>query len=115
MGAEPGMVSVPALKFAARHILVDLAEVKSLAKATGAPWLRLVDVGPARAEFVLPTFTAPAPLRRVLDTPIASGHIGTTKTLKPQTLATAKYGITRRPIQCLDMDCSQVQMRYTPE
>ena len=38
MGAEPGMVSVPALKFAARHILVDLAEVKSLAKATGAPW-----------------------------------------------------------------------------
>jgi len=90
MGAEPGMVSVPALKFAARHILVDLAEVKSLAKATGALWLRLVDVGPARAEFVLPTFTAPAPLRRVLDTPIASGHIGTTKTLKPQTLATAK-------------------------
>lgn len=91
MGGEPGLVSVPALNFTTKHVLVDLSRLKSLAPAAaGTVWLRLVDVGTAKVEFTLPAFTAPAPLRRVLETPVASGHVAVAVNPKPQTVAETK-------------------------
>ncbi|EFK95487.1 hypothetical protein LDC_2504, partial [sediment metagenome] len=80
MGLDPGLVSVPALKFVARHILVDLSTLESLPQAVGSLWLRLVEVGSAKAEFALPAFTAPAPLRRVLETPLRRGMLASLRT-----------------------------------
>ncbi len=91
MGGDPGPVSVPALNFTTKHVLVDLSRLKSLAPAVvGTVWLRLVDVGTAKVEFTLPAFTAPAPLRRVLETPVASGHVAFAANPKPQTVAETK-------------------------
>lgn len=90
MQAEPGLVSVPALDFNAKHVLVDLAVMNALAGAAGTVWLRLVDVGGARLQFTVPAFTAPAPLRRVLETPVAAGHQGLASNPKPRTVAEAK-------------------------
>ncbi len=117
MGTDAGLVSVPALKFVAKHILVDLSKLKSLAPAAGKVWLRLVEAGSAKAEFGLPAFTAPAPLRRVLETPVASGHIGLAKNLKPLTVAEAKlwdYSATYTvPGQGLQKGTDAVYVRVT--
>lgn len=91
MGADPGLVTVPALRFESRYVFVDLSALKSLAlTGAGTLWLRLVDLGSAKVEFTLPAFTAPAPLRRVLETPVASGHVGVAANLSPQTVTAAK-------------------------
>lgn len=91
MGADPGLVPVPALIFESRHVLVDLSALKSLTlTGSGTVWLRLVDLDSAKTSFALPAFTAPAPLRRVLETPIASGHIGVAADQHPRTVEAAK-------------------------
>lgn len=90
MQSEPGLIPVPALDFTTKHVLIDLAATKSLAGAVGSVWLRLVDVGTAKPQFTVRAFTAPAPLRRVLETPVAAGHRGLPPKMKPQTVTQAK-------------------------
>lgn len=91
MGVDPGLVPVPALIFESRHVLVDLSALKSLTlTGSGTVWLRLVDLDSAKTSFALPAFTAPAPLRRVLETPIASGHIAVAADQHPRTVEAAK-------------------------